>query len=165
MTRLYASLLLLLPGVLLAQETSRQPISVEADRLEMSSESGRSIYQGNVEMRQGNMLLRADTLELRSSGTTLQVVIAHGKPAYLERPNPQTGELLKANAGQIEYRINDSLLEMKDAAHLWRGKDEFSGEHIIYELDKQLVRAFGQKNGEKNGRVRVIIQPKKEDSR
>lgn len=165
MTRLYASLLLLLPGMVFAQELSRQPISVEADRLEMSNESGLSTYEGNVMMRQGSMLLRADSLQLRSSGTTLQVAIARGKPAHLERTDPQTGELLKADAAYIEYRIGDGVLEMKEAARLWRGKDEFRGDHIIYELDRRVVRAFGQKNGEENGRVRVIIQPKREDSR
>lgn len=162
MTRLCASLLLLLPGMLLAQEPTQQPISVVADRLEMSSETGLSTYQGNVEMRQGNMLLRADSLQIRSSGKTLKSVTARGNPAYLERPDPQSGEILKATAGHIEYRIDDNLLEMRGAAQLWRGNDEFSGEHIIYELENRVVRAFGQKEGEENGRVRVIIQPKGE---
>ncbi len=159
-----ASLLLLLPGMLFAQELPRQPISVVADRLEMSSETGRSVYEGNVEMRQGDMLVHADSLQLISNGTTLQVAIARGKPAHLERTDPQTGELVKADAAYIEYRINDNLLEMKEGASLWRGKDEFSGDHIIYELDNRVVRAFGQRDGEENGRVRVIIQPKREGS-
>lgn len=159
MTRLFASLLLLMPGLLAAQGIPRAPISVVADRLEMSSESGRSTYEGNVEMRQGNMLLRADSLQLQSSGTTLQRATARGKPAILESTDPQTGEQLKANAAHIEYRISEGVLELKEGAHLWRGKDEFSGDHITYELDKQVVRAFGQKNGSEDGRVRVILQP------
>lgn len=163
MTRLCASLLLLLPALLPAQETPRLPISVAADRLELSRESGLSTYQGNVEMRQGKMLLRADTLQLQSSGSTLQVAIARGKPAHIERPDPQTGELLKADAAYIEYRISDGLLEMKEGASLWRGKDKFSGDHIIYDLEKRVVRAFGQKNGKDDGRVRVIIQPNIKD--
>jgi ABC-type multidrug transport system ATPase subunit len=72
------SLLLLLPGLALAQQPAVQPISVVADRLEMSSETGRSTYEGNVEMRQGDMLLRADSLQLLSTGTALQVAIARG---------------------------------------------------------------------------------------
>lgn len=160
MTRLSASLLLLLPGMLLAQEIPREPVSVVADRLEMSSESGRSIYEGNVEMRQGSMLLRADSLQLQSKGTTLQAAIARGKPAILEQTDPQTGEQLKASASLIEYRINEGKLELKEGAHLWRGKDEFSGDHISYELDKKVVRA----SGKKDSRVRVILQPGKEKS-
>jgi len=149
--------------LLLAQEPPREPITVEADQLEMSSESGLSTYKGNVEMRQGSMLLRAETVVLRSSGSDLQVAIADGKPVYLERTDPQSGELLKANAIHMEYRISEGLLEMKQEAHLWRGKDEFSGDHIIYELDNRVVRAFGEKNGKEDGRVRVILQPRKEE--
>ncbi len=162
MRQLFASLLLLLPVALAAQEIPHEPISVVADRLEMSSESGISTYEGNVEMRQGSMRLRADSLQLQSSGTTLQAARARGKPATLERTDPQTGEQLKANAAHIEYRISDGVLELKDGAHLWRGKDEFSGDHITYELDNQVVRASGQKNGKEDGRVRVILQPGKE---
>lgn len=163
MTRLCASLLLL-PGLLLAQgQLSQQPITVEADRLEMSSESGLSTYEGNVEMRQGSMLLRADSVVLRSSGTDVQVAVAQGKPVYLEHTDPETGERLKANASHMEYRIADGLLELRQEAHLWRGKDEFSGDHIIYELDNRIVRAFGQKDSKEDGRVRVILQPRKEE--
>jgi lipopolysaccharide export system protein LptA len=162
MTRLFASLLLL-PGLLFAQVPPTQPITVEADRLEMNSESGLSTYEGNVEMHQGSMLLRADTVVLHSRGNDLQMAVAQGKPVYLERTDPKTGELLKANAIHMEYRISDGLLEMKEEAHLWRGKDEFSGDHIIYELDTRVVRAFGLKNGKDEGRVRVILQPRKEE--
>ncbi len=163
MTRLFASLLLLLPGLLLAQQPSREPITVEADRLELNSKSGLSTYQGNVEMRQGTLLLRADKVVLHSKGSNLQLAVADGTPVYLERPDPQTGELLKANASHMEYRIGEGVLEMKEQAHLWRGKDEFSGDHIIYELNKRVVRAFGEKNGKDEGRVRVILQPRKEE--
>ena len=163
MTRLLASLLLLLPGLLLAQEPSSEPITVEADRLELNSRSGLSTYQGNVEMRQGTLLLRADKVVLHSKGSNLQLAVADGKPVYLERTDPQTGELLKANASHMEYRIGAGVLEMKEQAHLWRGKDEFSGDHIIYELNKRVVRAFGEKNGKDEGRVRVILQPRKEE--
>ena len=162
MTRLFVSLLFLLPTMLLAQQPSREPITVEADRLVINSESGLSTYEGNVEMRQGSMVLRANTLVLHSRGSNLQVAVADGKPVYLERTDPQSGELLKANASHMEYRIADGVLEMKQEAHLWRGKDEFSGDHIIYELDKRIVRAFGQKGGTDEGRVRVILQPKEE---
>jgi len=163
MTRLFASLLLLLPGLLPAQEPLREPISVEADRLEMDSATGLSTYQGNVEMQQGNMSLRADTVVLHSRGSELQKAVADGSPVQLERSDPQSGEQLKANALHVEYRISEGVLELKQQAHLWRGKDEFSGDHIIYELDKHVVRAFGEKEGADEGRVRVILQPRKEE--
>jgi lipopolysaccharide export system protein LptA len=151
-----------LPGLLLAQQPSRGPITVEADRLEMDNASGISTYEGDVEMRHGSMLLRADTVVLHSRGSELQKAVADGAPVYLERTDPQTGELIKANAVHVEYRLDEGVLEMQQRAHLWRGEDEFSGDHIIYELDNRVVRAFGQKDGTDGGRVRVILQPREE---
>ncbi len=160
--RRYANLLcLLLPGMLWAAEApERSPITVEADRLEMNSASGVSQYQGNVIMTQGTLLLRADQVILHSRGKTLQRAEASGAPVYLERPDPQSGELIKAQAATIDYRIPEGFLEMKGEAHLWRGKDEFSGERIVYELDERVVRASSGKSAEeRNGRVKVILQP------
>lgn len=157
-----ALLLLLLPAVLPAAETSAPPqsITVEADRLEMDNASGTSHYQGHVVMTQGGLVLRADSVTLNSQGSALQQALADGSPVYLERPDPETGEVIKARANHVEYQIAKGLLEMSGEAHLWRGKDEFSGEHIVYELDNRIVRASGQKkNGEQGGRVRVILQP------
>lgn len=162
MTRLLASLLLL-PGLLLAQQPSRAPITVVADRLEMDNVSGVSTYEGDVEMRHGSMLLRAATVVLHSRGSELQTAVADGTPVYLERTDPQTGELIKGNAAHVEYRLAEGVLEMQQQAHLWRGEDEFSGDHIVYELDKRVVRAFGQKDGTDGGRVRVILQPREEE--
>jgi lipopolysaccharide export system protein LptA len=88
--------------------------------------------------------------------------VADGAPVYLERTDPQTAELIKANANHVEYRLDEGVLEMQQRAHLWRGEDEFSGDHIIYELDNRVVRAFGQKDGADGGRVRVILQPREE---
>lgn len=155
-----STLLLLLLPVLASAAAPVKPITVEADRLEMDNASGTSHYQGNVVMTQGGMVLRADSVTLNSKGSELQRAVANGSPVYLERTDPQTGEVLKARAAHIEYQIAKGLLEMSGEAHLWRGKDEFSGEHIVYELDNRIVRATGQKkNGEEGGRVRVILQP------
>jgi len=156
--------LLLLPGLLWAAEPPvQQAITVEADRLEMDNAKGVSHYRGSVVMSQGNLQLRADSVTLHSKGNALQKAIADGSPVYLEKTDPQTGETIKANAGHMEYKLQEGLLEMNGDAHLWRGKDEFAGEHIVYELNKRIVRATGQKPGEDGGRVKVILQPAKKE--
>jgi len=163
MRRLVSALfLLVLPMVSSAAEPAAptQPITVEADRLEMDNASGTSHYQGNVVMTQGGLVLRADSVTLNSKGSALQLAVANGSPVYLERPDPETGEVIKASASHMEYQIAKGLLEMSGQARLLRGKDEFSGEHIVYELDNRIVRATGKsKEGEEGGRVRVILQP------
>jgi lipopolysaccharide export system protein LptA len=162
-TRAIALYLLLgLPAISPATEEKAAPIAVEADQLELNQRTGISVYQGHVRMQQGSMLLQAERLELHNSGQRLDEAYADGKPAHLEQQDPQTGELFRAEANRIEYRFSDGQLVLKGEAHLWRGGDEFSGNHLIYDKANKSVRAFGDKENNGNGRVRVILQPEKE---
>jgi len=154
----------MLPGLPWAAEAQQQqPIMVEADRLEMDNASGVSHYQGNVVMNQGNLQLRANSVTLHSRGSELTRAVANGTPVHLEKTDPKTGEQIKANATNMEYKLTEGLLEMNGKAHLWRDKDEFTGEHIVYDLNKRVVRATGQKTGEEGSRVKVILQPQKKE--
>ena len=55
-----ASLLLAMPGLLLALETDRQqPLEVNADSTDGSLGDGIATLKGNVEIRQGTMLIRS----------------------------------------------------------------------------------------------------------
>lgn len=145
-----------------ALEDASQPVTVEADQLEVNRKTGISIYQGNVRMRQGSTLLLAERLELHSTDKQLTAGFADGSPAHIEQRDPETGELLRGQALRMEYRFDDGQLILRQKAHLWRGSDEFSGEHLIYNRHNKSVRAFGDKDSGEKGRVRVILQPEKE---
>ncbi|MCW8827907.1 MAG: lipopolysaccharide transport periplasmic protein LptA [Gammaproteobacteria bacterium] len=153
-----------LGNTLCAAEQGAGPVTIEADQLELNQQSGVSIYQGNVRMQQQTMLLLAERLELHSDQGQVIYAYADGSPAELEHEDPQTGKVTRARALRIEYRFSDGLLELKDDAYLWHAGDEFSGKHLIYESDQQVVRAFGDKQQEGDGRVKVILQPQKESS-
>lgn len=144
-----------------AADDASQPIAVEADQLELNQKTGISIYTGHVRMQQGSTLLLADRLELHSVNKQLEQGYADGTPAHMEQLDPETGEMIRAEALHMEYRFNNGQLVLKGEAHLWRGGDEFSGNHLIYDKANKSVRAFGDKQTDGNGRVRVILQPEK----
>lgn len=142
----------------LARDTTA-PITIEADRLEMSQLDGRSHYHGNVHLQQGKMSLRADTLEIIQQEGQLQRAIAQGRPAIMEMPDEQTGQLIRGHARQMNYRLADDTVEMRGEAILWRGKDEFRGDHLIYQIGLGQVQAFGSTRSDGvEGRVRIILQ-------
>lgn len=160
LTRTALALLLVGLGVTSAlAQPSNAPITVEADQLEIDQKSGVSIYQGNVRLQQQTLLLLASRLELRSEQGGVKQVYAEGSPVHLEHRDPQTGALTRAEASNMEYRLGDGVLELKGDARLWREGEEFSGTHLIYESDTQVVRAFGDKQDKESGRVRMILQP------
>lgn len=152
-------LITLLPLFAAPAVAENGPITVEADRLELNQQTGISLYQGNVKLQRDTLLLLADKLELHSNGKRVELAIADGSPVEMERRDETTGELIRARARHAEYRFDNGQLELKGEAHLWRGSDEFSGERLIYDSGKKLVKAFGDKQNRDNGRVRVIIQP------
>jgi lipopolysaccharide export system protein LptA len=135
------------------------PIIIEADRLEISQLDGRSLYQGNVQLQQGEMLLQADTLEIRQREGQLQRVIANGKPAQLRIRDEQSGQLIRAEAAFMDYQLDLAQIEMKGDAVLWRGQDEFHGQYLLYNFEQRSVQASGRPNDtDNNGRVRIILQ-------
>lgn len=144
-----------------AAEQNAAPITVEADRLELDQQKGISVYEGNVSMQQQSLLLKADRLELHNKEGQLSAAIADGSPVHLERREPQSDVLTRAEASHMEYNFSTGMLEMKGNAHLWRAGDEFSGKELTYDTTKQVVRAVGEQGQSGNGRVKVILQPEK----
>lgn len=139
---------------------SQAPITIEADRLEIRQAEGRSHYQGQVELQQGDMQLQSDSLQIEQLQGELRRAIADGKPVRLRLPDEETGQLIRAEADHVDYQFTQQVIELKGSAVLWRGGDEFRGEHLIYHIEERSVQAFGQADGSKgDGRVRIILQP------
>lgn len=43
----------------------QQPVEVEADQLDLDQRAGTAVYTGDVEVRQGDMLIRGDEVEIQ----------------------------------------------------------------------------------------------------
>jgi lipopolysaccharide export system protein LptA len=154
-----------LPALLLlfcatAVAESNGPIQVEADRLELDQKQGISLYQGHVKLQRGDTLIKAERVELHGKDGKVTLVIADGTPVHLEMRDPQTGKITRGEAEHAEYRLEEGMLALQGTAQLMRDGDRFTGERLLYDNNKQQVRAFGSEQG--NGRVQMILQPEKE---
>ena len=47
-----------------AAQTTQAPVEVEADRLDLDQRAGTAVYSGNVNIRQGEMQLRGERVEI-----------------------------------------------------------------------------------------------------
>ncbi|MGM0593130.1 MAG: lipopolysaccharide transport periplasmic protein LptA [Pseudomonadota bacterium] len=162
MQRRNLPLLALLLGLTLsagAATPGTAPITVEADQLEMDQQSGVSLYLGNVLLQQQGLELKADRLELHSQDGRLQAAYADGSPVEMQQQESDNGQLIRARALHMEYHFADGTIEFQGDAQLWRGGDQFSGEHLIYDSQARTVKAFGDAQRNEEGRVRVILQP------
>lgn len=165
MNRLLASLLLLLPLVApasaLALASDRdEPIHIRADRVEINEQTGVSIYRGNVEVRQGSMLLQANRVIVYRKGDELDRLEAEGQPARF-RQRPDEGEPpVQGSAQHIEYHASTATAYLVGDGYMQRGRNEFRGERIEYDTAASIVKATG--GGEGDGRVHAVIRPKTE---
>ncbi|MDH5784586.1 MAG: lipopolysaccharide transport periplasmic protein LptA [Chromatiales bacterium] len=154
-------LLLILPwfSVALAEGTTtlQGPIAIEADRMEMNQRQGTSHYRGNVLLKQGELLIKADSITLHTKGKELQRVEISGSPATLRQHSDNADQAIRAEARQMDYHPQQGWIEFRGAAQLWRQGNEFSGESIRYNLRQRMVKASGGTEGEE--RVRVLLQP------
>lgn len=140
-----------------ASPTRQQPIQIEADRAEITEQSGVSVYSGRVSLKQGDLEMQADRLEIQRDGKTGDIkAVLTGKPATLRQPT-ETGEMVNARAERIDYNSRDKSLDLQGGAEYVRGRDRVSGQSIRYDANAKKLLASGP--GSTGGRVQIIIQP------
>jgi len=161
---LLLALLLCLPSLSQALPNDRnQPIKISADQASINERSGVTVYSGNVEIRQGSMLIKGARVELHRNDAGVERIISTGAPAEFHQQPKADAPLTKAYGKRMDYRIKRQEITITDSARVTQGEDSFSGERIIYNMDKAIVNAFGSddKGGE---RVRMVIQPRAGDN-
>ena len=153
-----ALLLSLLPvsGLGLSSDRS-QPISIEADRAALNEKTGNSVYQGNVYVQQGTIVLQGNKMTVQLDGDTIETLILTGDPAtYRERPDGKESDR-HAEAMRIEYHARDDRIILLENARVWQaGEQELRSDQIIFDLKSDTVNAGSDKVGD---RVRITLQP------
>jgi len=158
--RTFALLLLLLPCQLWALSTDRdKPIEVEADELEVREQERISIYLGNVNLVQGSLEINADRVVLHfNEANELILMEMTGTPATLRQLDDKQQEMW-GEAKRIDYTQSDSMLILRDSAHLSHAGDTIESDLIrINTLNSSLQAG----SIESDQRVKMLIQPKQD---
>ena len=135
-----------------------EPVSVNSDNFDGSVKEKKLIYIGNVVVKQGSLLIKADRLEVDSSaGQGKEVFTAFGAPAVysqlLDADKP-----IQAMANEIKYDVSSRLLTLTGKAEINQSGSLVKSEKIQYDLEKQKLNAEGGKDTE---RVTTIFTPEK----
>ncbi|GGY69455.1 lipopolysaccharide transport periplasmic protein LptA [Marinobacter zhanjiangensis] len=140
---------------------SDEPIRVTADSARLDDSQGTAVYRGNVEVRQGEILLTADRVDVSRNTAGLDRIDASGRPATYYRPATEAAGAVNAEALEIHYSASDSLLRFEREAVVEQNGDEFRGAVINYNTVNRVVTGEGRTpEGEGSGRVEMIIQPR-----
>lgn len=141
-----------------------KPTQIDANR--MSSDDARriSIFEGNVVLTKGTILVRADRITVRQDPEGFQISTASGVPARFRQKRDGKDEWIDGEALFIEIDDRKEKVELREKARIVRDKDEVRGDTISVDTRSEFFSVTGGKSAvtgtNPEGRVRAVIQPK-----
>ena len=156
--------LLVLSTPAYADKTDRdQPINVEADRLTMDDLKKESVFEGNVTVTQGTLMLKADRVTVKQDAKGFNYAFAYGKPAYFRQKREGYDEYIEGNAERLEYDGKADKMQMFTNAEVRKGTDEVKGDYISYDSVTEFYQVISGPSvaspTNPKGRVRGVFQP------
>lgn len=143
-----------------AAQANQAPVEVEADRLDLDQRAGTAIYSGNVHIRQGDMQLRGERIEIqRNDAGELARATATGERAYLRNQLDGEEAPMEGWARRITYHVAERRVELIDQAELTQRGDRFQGGRLEYFIDREVVQARSDVHGSEPQRIRMTLQP------
>jgi lipopolysaccharide export system protein LptA len=138
-----------------------KPVNLEADTVTLDDIRKVSVYEGNVILSQGTLMLRADRVQVTQNAEGLDKVVASGRPVSFRQKVDGRDEFIEGYASRIEYAGATSQLELIGEARLRRNGDELRGAQISYNANTEFYKVVGQPDAQTPaGRVRAVIRPK-----
>jgi len=145
-------------GSALALSTDQdQPIYIEADSVDIDDREGVSVYQGQVDVKQGSIHLTADKVTIYQKERKADRIVATGKPVTFKQ-RTDDGKEVNGHALRVEYDVNREELVLINEAELTQGVDRFASDRILYDRKSAVVKAGSSALGKE--RVRITITPK-----
>jgi lipopolysaccharide export system protein LptA len=144
-----------------------KPTQVEANKMSSDETRRMTIFEGNVLITKGTMMVRAERIVVRQDAEGFQYTTATGTPVrFRQREDPKDGkegQWMDGEALRIEIDDRKSTVELHEKARVTRGCDEVLGNFIFVDQRSDFfsVSAGKDKDGKDSpsGRVRATIQP------
>ena len=157
-TRIGLVLWLCLAGLPAAalQSDRQQPLEVNANSTDGTLGDGVTTLRGEVEIRQGTLLITADEAEVNKVDGRVNSVIFRGQPATLEQEIEEQGRV-RATASEIAYQVANGLVTLTGNADVVHPQYQISGETLTYDLNVQHFEGSADQEG--NGRIHIRLDP------
>ena len=151
---------LTMPLSAMAQTSQQAPVEVEADRLDLDQRAGTAVYTGDVDIRQGEMQLRGERVEIeRNEAGELSKATSTGERAYLRHQAEGQDGPTEGWARRIIYHVAERRVELIDQAELIQLEDTFTGGRLEYFIDREVIQARSDVDGSEPQRIRMTLQP------
>lgn len=168
-----AAVLLVAASCAFAEKADKdKPTQLEASRMSSDQTRRMNIFEGNVVLTKGTMVVRADKIVVRQDAEGYQTSIATGAPVrFRQRQDPKDPKdgkegkeagWVDGEALRIEIDDRKSTIELFEKARVTRDGDEVLGNYIFVDQRSDFFSVSSGKDSGKEapGRVRATIQPK-----
>ena len=144
-----------------------RPTNIEANK--MSSDDARrlTIFEGNVLLTKGTVVVRADRIVVRQDADGFQFTTATGKPVRFRQKGEPKGDKegvwTDGEALRIEIDDRNERIELFERARVTRDQDVVNGEYIFLDQRTEFFSVSAAKGAaptSPEGRVKAVIQPK-----
>lgn len=151
----------------------KQPVNIEADQMSVDDRNKVHVFEGNVILSQGSLLIKGDKLVVTQDAAGFQNGVATASAGRLAtfRQKREAGDgYVEGEAERIEYDSRNEKARLYNRARVSSGGDEVRGAFIEYDAITEnylASNAPASKPGAKpagDGRVRAVIQPKNDAS-
>ena len=155
----------LLCGPALAEKADKdKPTSIEANRMSSDDARRMSIFEGNVVLTKGTIVVRAERIVVRQDADGFQISTATGKPARFRQKGDPKGDKeglwTEGEALRIEINDHDEKVELFERARVTRDQDVVTGEYIFLDQRSEYFSVSAGKGAAASERVKTVIQPK-----
>jgi lipopolysaccharide export system protein LptA len=130
------------------------------------------VFNGNVVISQGTMVIRADRVEVKESADGYRTAAAIGsasRPASYRQKRDAANEWVEGTADRIEFDARSDTLRFTGNAAVRRlrgaeAADEITGGSIVWDNNAELFSVAGGAATPANpgGRVRAVLSPRAE---
>lgn len=171
---LTALCLTLAGGSAIAEKADRgKPVNLEADKVTVDDRNKVHVYEGNVILTQGTLVIRAAKVVVTQDIEGFQRGVAYAPPgglAKFRQKREGRDDYVDGEGERIEQDAKTEVTQFFNKAWVRSGQDEVRGEYIQYNgvTENYLVTngpnatvVPGQQGG---GRVRAVIMPKSSSS-
>jgi len=165
MRGLFSLILFALPLHSIALEEDRsQPIEVSANQATLDDKKNLAIYEGNVVLTQGSLIIKADkiTIKAAKNGQVNEVIATGNLAEFTQTPEPNKDPIV-AKAEHITYSVAQEKIVLTRSASVVQNKNLFQGNVITYDIKQQKLSASGpsetQTEGQPTGRVKMTLPP------
>lgn len=140
--------------------SSKDPIEIEADELEVQDRKKTAVFRGNVRLVQGPTTLRASSITVyysgRATGTNQQISKVEARGPIRVTSKDQT-----ARGDRATFLMDSQVLTLSGNVVLTKGGNELRGQKLVVNLKTGESRIDAPKN-QSGGRVRGIFLPGKQ---